>query len=401
MKILIGCAFLIFWMICESDASTFQRGLELLPDDFKQIRQLVQIGPSSDSISRRIEVEGTVYGYVTLSPKDSRLFVSFNDFSPFSDLSQLFFGCQKQALEYEFNGNIDSRIGLVEKKVRPMVRSLPLEILYSQIGESAHKRLGEYDYIFCGYGSGGALASLVAAYFSKKNSTRENQVKVITFSSAGLGDQEFLRSYNDQIQIYNSLNFKRHLDLSISRLYAAGMPVEITAVEGIFDHIFSPRRAFQKLLWGSIIATGTYGVVSYFELAQFFTSTVAFVQNMTETMVTAKQSFEEVKSLAKNVTVGSMEVLEQSLEKASGLPQSFAGNIKAQQSINALRFGMVVSALPSVYGFYRLLRMVDLPSDDLIASAYGYARSRYRRLSDADYEAHLQNIGKISWFGGR
>ena len=373
-------------MFCSLEASTFPKALECSTEDIKDVTRLIRTGSLPELTGRRIETEGITYGYVALSERSKRFFVSFNDFPRFfellrySPLSQCLGGCEKNALEYGLDGNVDKRICTMENKIRRVIKNLFAEILYTGSRDSSEN----YDYIFCGYGSGGSLASLAAVSFVKEERLRENQVKVITFSASGLGDRNFAKSYHGIIPLYNDLNFTRHMDIP-SHLWTVGLPIEMTAIEGLFEHAWPSKRTLQKVLWGALVAVGTYNLYYYRHKSPSFVPEGGKIINIDWEQSTLIKTLTEVAG---------------SVQQAGQILRSDYSRFSSLSSDKRL-FGVLDALLCTICGLYKFCTMTDLSSDDLITSSYDYTKARFRRIPLENYEEHLGGIGRISWFGSR
>lgn len=389
MKKLFALIFFFCFGFCSLKASTFPKALEC-SEDIKDITRLVRTETLPELASRRIENNGVTYGYVTLSKKSRRFFVSFKNFSPFLDFSQCFLGCKKEAREYGLNGNVDKHIYTIENNLRPIIKSLFVEILYASSGSlKIDDPTKNFDYIFCGYGSGGSLASLAALSLVKEGAQLENQVKVITFSASGLGDRDFVKNYHRNIPLYNALNFTRHLDISLSGLWTVGIPIEMTAIEGIGEHVFPSKRTLQKIFWGSLVAVGIYQLYYYRNQSSNFIPAGEKIINIDWEQSNLTKSLTEV--------AGSTQQAGQILKSDYAKFSSFSNNISSDKRL----FGVLDAFLFTTYGLYKFCTMTDISSNDTIMSSYGYTRSRFGRLSPENYEEYLGDIGKISWFGSR
>jgi hypothetical protein len=112
------------------------------------------------------------------------------------------------------------------------------------------------EFIFTGYGVGGALAIAAASTFESLNRTalQPNQVKIITFSAPKMVDESYRRSFINRVGRENILQFEHYTDVTqtLPFIYRhLGIPIYLLPTEKMRDAFYDKNR-FTKNLHGTI-----------------------------------------------------------------------------------------------------------------------------------------------------
>ncbi len=207
IKNIIVLVFLIC-LSCTTIEASLQSAVELSPTDVDHVKHYVQL--AQQDIPRDAEEDSPVCdfylkdsstraGSICYSSTENRVFVAFKDLSQSFDL-----GALASVSFDEIKGNLYS-----------MYRDLFYQSQQSLM-ERIQRLLSLQDsnpsFTFCGYGAGGAVATVAAADFLDRHPTlRDKQVHLVTFSAPVVGDRDFIDSFHNRIHIENAINF----DLSV------------------------------------------------------------------------------------------------------------------------------------------------------------------------------------------
>jgi hypothetical protein len=327
-------------ILCSFSYASHKLAIDMDYEDLQKVSGLLRVasgGKQEETVEKQwgnIEPNSRNEVWICHDESNQRIFIAYPDVKSYNPFYKF--------LDLESEYNCYGMTGGVYKKAVDLEKSLD-QILQDTLFKTLGDKCQSYEYIFAGYGLGGAAAVLAASRLlvnlnsscRKYELNSDNRVKIINFSATKVGDNIFVDEVHQKIKLKNILHFQRHFDIDprMSSQYV-GIPLEITPIEGFYNNFFSRN----SIILGFSLVSACIAKKYYFN-------------NFIECCIEENQII-------------------------------FSGYI------------MKSIILGAIYYLY----YPSISSDEILMRAFSYAKGRNNRLEDNKFQ---KRIGSIGWLGTR
>ena len=159
---------------------------------------------------------------------------------------------------WSFKTRMEGRAGVIHSGILDIFSKINREDSFRRAIDFETDGRKDKEFIFAGYGMGGALAIAAAGAFEHENRERlrYNQIKVITFSAPQIVDEDYRKEFINSVGKKNILQFTHYLDVTKTFPFAyrhLGIPIYILPSEQLRDVVYDNLRSL-KSLYGTMVA---------------------------------------------------------------------------------------------------------------------------------------------------